>query len=589
MHGVASCGTVVRDAEKLWVAVGAVPNGLLSICILSSRTDDVSINGVLEDLPLADVLQFVHLGQRTGTLYMWRRDDDQRAEIGFHDGKIVSAWTPGHQRLGDLLVDADLLTAGDLEQALETQRTSGGRSLGQILLERALVTHADIHRVIRDQVEGTIFDLVTWRHGEFHFEVDELHPVDEFSLAPGEVLDDLDLNTQMLLLEATRIFDERNRETGPVEQPAGDLDQRLERAGLSGRREGAPEHADALRRDGAARRRRGFERARGGEATDDAGPEAVRCQVVTEDPEVVGALRECLPDALIKVVAVRMREAGTRLPGESQSPIVVLDLRHHRGGEIASLARTRPTAPVIALVDGDADDVRERAAAARQAGATSVLEVGDPTLADCVRNLVRVFSHPQPQGTFGYAGRGGFSRFRRVVFDVQSGLLSATMALNLMHVISESVERAVLFLVQDEALRACGAFGFSQDGRPLAQLTSSLSLELPESGALREALASAKPQSVDFDAAGLPPALAALVGRPASGQVVLFPVLGAERPISLIYTDNGSEAREIEDIRILELATSQVGVAFENELLRQRLGGLGLGAFLEEALGATSS
>ncbi|MEM6793638.1 MAG: DUF4388 domain-containing protein, partial [Acidobacteriota bacterium] len=66
----------------------------------------MSINGVLEDLPLADVLQFVHLGRRTGTLYMWRRDDDHRAEIAFHDGKIVSAWTPQQDKLGDLLIAA---------------------------------------------------------------------------------------------------------------------------------------------------------------------------------------------------------------------------------------------------------------------------------------------------------------------------------------------------------------------------------------------------------------------------------------------------------------------------------------------------
>ena len=44
----------------------------------------MSINGVLEDLPLADVLQFIHLGRRTGTLYMWH-GEKERAEIGFHE------------------------------------------------------------------------------------------------------------------------------------------------------------------------------------------------------------------------------------------------------------------------------------------------------------------------------------------------------------------------------------------------------------------------------------------------------------------------------------------------------------------------
>ena len=170
-------------------------------------------------------------------------------------------------------------------------------------------------------------------------------------------------------------------------------------------------------------------------------------------------------------------------------------------------------------------------------------------------------------------GHGGFSSFRRALFDVQSGLLSATIALNLMHVISESVERAVLLLVKDDELRAVGAFGFTADGAALAPLTSGLRLKPEPSCALRRALVDATPLALDFDDAELPPSLAELLGRPANGQAVIFPVLGAERPISVIYTDNGAKEDDIQDIKILELATSQVGVAFENELLTQAAAG----------------
>ncbi|MEM8930858.1 MAG: DUF4388 domain-containing protein [Acidobacteriota bacterium] len=535
----------------------------------------MSINGVLEDLPLADVLQFVHLGRRTGTLYMWR-DEEHRAEIAFHDGKIVSAWTPGQKKLGDLLVDAGLIDQDVLRTVLREQQHGGAqRTLGRILVDQERVTRDEIHGVIRDQVQKTIFELVTWRRGRFHFEIDELHPVDDFSLEPGEVLDDLDLNTQMLLLEATRLFDERNREAGappPVEAPptAKSLDHRLRRAGLARGGRGHAPSVSPPEDDTTARGR------------NDAALEALRCQVVTEDDELLGWLRERLPTELLKIVSIRFREAGNRLPGEGESPIVLLDLRHPQlsATDVASVARTRPAAPLIALA---ADE--DSAAAARRAGALSALVAGDETLADTLRSFVRTFNHPTPQGTFGYAARGGYGRFRRVVFDVQSGLLSATMALNLMHVISESVERAVLFLVQDDELTACGAFGFSTSGEPLATLTRSLKLTLGARGSMREALDQAKPLSVDFDAADLPPDLARMVGQPASGQVVLFPVLGAERPISLIYTDNGTREQEIQDIRILELATSQVGVAFENELLRRQLGDHFDGAELDELVG----
>ena len=62
-----------------------------------------------------------------------------------------------------------------------------------------------------------------------------------------------------------------------------------------------------------------------------------------------------------------------------------------------------------------------------------------------------------------------------------------------------------------------------------------------------------------------------MVGRPRTGQVVVFPVLGAQRVISVIYADNGDRDNPIEDIDILELATAQVGMAFENELLRRQI------------------
>ncbi|MEM7353271.1 MAG: DUF4388 domain-containing protein [Acidobacteriota bacterium] len=528
----------------------------------------MSINGVLEDLALSDVLQFVHLSRRTGTLYLWR-SDDRRAEIGFHDGHIVSAWSPGHRRLGDLLIAAEIINQATLDSALGVQKQEGGdRTLGQILLAEDAVTREDIHQVIKEQVHGTIFDLLTWRYGSFHFEVDELRPIDDIGLVPGELLDDLDLNTQMVLLEAARHFDEQPAQVEALEPEDSEtslLDRRLKVAGF---RRGTPEGEE---RDG--------ERLADG-VLDGAGespqmppaktaPEPVRFQVVSQDRRLLTTLQQELASDLARIVVVRGREAGNRVPGENASPIVLFDLRDGDAAidDIASLARTRPAAPVIALVGSE-----EQSVEAYTAGAVAVFAEGAAALTACCANLARTAQQAQPQVALGFTGQGGFRHFRRVVYDVRSGLLSATMALNLMHVISESVERAVLFLVQGDDLTAVGAFGFSRTGEGLAELASGLKLTPSSRSALSRSLANGEPQSLDFDDAHLGEELELLLGRPASGQVVIFPVRGAERMISVIYTDNGQRDEEIQDIRILELATSQVGVAFEDELLRQKLG-----------------
>ena len=52
---------------------------------------------------------------------------------------------------------------------------------------------------------------------------------------------------------------------------------------------------------------------------------------------------------------------------------------------------------------------------------------------------------------------------------------------------------------------------------------------------------------------------------------VVFPVAGSERVIAAVYADNGISPRPLRDVELLEVAAEQVGIAFENELLRRQL------------------
>jgi len=60
-------------------------------------------------------------------------------------------------------------------------------------------------------------------------------------------------------------------------------------------------------------------------------------------------------------------------------------------------------------------------------------------------------------------------------------------------------------------------------------------------------------------------------GRPRTGQFAVFPVMGGQRVIALVYVDNGVSDRAIGDLDVLELASAQAGLAFENELLRREV------------------
>jgi hypothetical protein len=145
------------------------------------------------------------------------------------------------------------------------------------------------------------------------------------------------------------------------------------------------------------------------------------------------------------------------------------------------------------------------------------------------------------------------------------------MSLNLMSTISESVERSVMFLVKRRALVALGAFGSDGAGRSLAERTRGLQLELDHSDPLTEAVSDGQTRALSFSAAGLPESFTRLVDAPRNDRMVVFPVLGAQRVIAVIYADNGRNEAAIEETELLELAVGQVGLAFENELLRRQV------------------
>lgn len=528
----------------------------------------MSLNGKLEDVSLGDVMQFIHLGRRTGTLSLSRGHEE--AEIGFHRGQIVSAWAPGTQRLGDLLVSRGVLSHEDLRELLQRQHAEQPRrSLGQILVQSHMLDFEVLRKTIEEQIENTIYELVTWIHGSFEFALDELKPIDDIAMYPGDVIPKLNLNTQMVLLEATRIYDERRRNESEQAAQDGASLPSTESAKLEDDDDDDEEHRLGTEMSLASV-------AESLEALDvdfpvDEGntpqPAVRRLQIVSSDRRLADEVSQSIRPEIAIVVRVPLREAGTRLPGEPTPTIVVLDMRQgcHSREDLLAIRRSRPRSSAIALVDS-----QEMTTQAFEAGAVAAIPASGQAIVACFNSLIRAFQDVNPGGST-TSTRAGFARLRRVLADIRSGLLSATMALNLMHILSESVERAILFLVQRDHLSALGAFGFGVDGKPLAEATRSMHLDLRDDNILTRCIADGQLRSLAFERGHLPSELADVVGRPYNGQIVVFPVMGSERVISVVYTDNGASSRAIEDIELLELATAQVGVAFENELLRRQI------------------
>lgn len=496
----------------------------------------MSLSGNLEDVSVADAMQFIHLGGRTGTLTL--TNGDVSAVIAFHQGRIVNAFGPGSKKLGELLVDAGAIEPATLEAALAQQESEQPRrSLGQILVAMGAVTPEIMYGAVEQQIERTVYDLVTWSHGTFQFALDDLRPIDEIAVFPGDVIRHLNLDTQMVLLDALRIFDERNRDEKPKTAP-------LPTPALGVTPVKPPPPATAPVTPPVERR--------------------ARLQVVSADRNIAERLAHALPEAT--VVRVNLRDAGTAPPGEG-APIVLLDLR---AGSVAieaieQLRRTRSRASVIAVVDTGVPLVR-----VYQAGAVAAVPGELQPLVAAFRSLLQNRSDWTTGGERNERIHENFARLRRIVGDLRSGLISTTISLSLMNIISEEVDRAVLFLVRRDGLVALGAFGNDPNAKPLAQRTRGLKLALSSRNALTDSLSDGQVRALQFDAAQFPDAFTAIVGKPRSGQCAVFPVMGGQRVIALVYADNGNSNRAIEELEMLELAASQAGLAFENELLRRQ-------------------
>jgi hypothetical protein len=127
----------------------------------------MSIRGTLKTMSVADLLQFLAAGRKTGTLKLGRGTIIK--QIFLEEGLIVgSSSNDPKERLGQALLHYGKIDELDLRIGLDIQRQSGGK-LGTILSSRGLVSQDDIMEVLRTRTLEIIYDLFIWEEADFEF------------------------------------------------------------------------------------------------------------------------------------------------------------------------------------------------------------------------------------------------------------------------------------------------------------------------------------------------------------------------------------------------------------------------------------
>jgi len=137
----------------------------------------MAIQGTLATMSVADLLQFLAVGKKTGTLKFSHAKVVKG--IYFEDGIIVGSSTNDPKEyLGQVLIHYGKINEAQLQAAMEVQRSRGRGRLGNILVEQKIVTEEEVAELLKVRTLDIIYDLFIWKEAHFEFVVEETLPED---------------------------------------------------------------------------------------------------------------------------------------------------------------------------------------------------------------------------------------------------------------------------------------------------------------------------------------------------------------------------------------------------------------------------
>jgi len=179
----------------------------------------MSLVGRLEDLALPDIFQIISLSKKTGTLIV--RSRKGMGMVVFKGGQVIQAASDSiRDSLGNILVSQGMVTETALSRALALQKGESEKPLGMILVEMGAVPAQTLETVVRKQIEEIIYDLLAWEEGFFNFELGEIAPKDKIEIDTQEFLLKSGISAEYLLMEGTRILDEKRKGMRKAVAPA---------------------------------------------------------------------------------------------------------------------------------------------------------------------------------------------------------------------------------------------------------------------------------------------------------------------------------------------------------------------------------
>ncbi|NVN90961.1 MAG: DUF4388 domain-containing protein [Desulfuromonadales bacterium] len=581
----------------------------------------MSFAGDLEHLPIVDVIQLLHATKKTGTLYL--RSHKGESQLAFNDGYIVSAnHVHNNIRIGQILVEMDSITPEQLEQALHLQTIVGAerKPLIATLIEGGHIDRQTAFSGLETLIELTIVEILTWNSGTFALDVDSTVVCDEYRYFPETLKQDIFLNTQNILMDALRIYDEKMRDGTlqqgtflPVQPPKDipestiitpdilgleDLDSMVKKIPdvfLGLKEYDATEiHRQKLRETVQELPQADHDRLlslllefSGTTGTDEERPE-------TAPPlAVIIFTSDTLIEHLVSTVCkhegifVFSTDDGGNLDliidqsfAKELVPLLVIDAPLENVGRFSSaeiitlLQQKREKYPHIAILQLVAPHDCEFPLCALQSGVRTILTRPvkcdpDGSFVETAIKFMKTF-HLTLQKTYSSSDQI-LRRFKECIHKLGSLRNIPEVAFVVLEFASAMFERTITFVVANNELIAEKGFGIQGDKSAGATPPLLFTIPLEQSSVFQDVIGSGHYFYGQCNDAIVRQHLHSKIGTPHIPKLLLMPIKTFGKVIALIYGDFGVMTGSPLQIDLLDIAARHAGLLLDNNLYRKKL------------------
>ncbi len=507
-----------------------------------------NFEGQIENFSVVDLMQYLHAEQKTGNL-CFQKGTGETAELFFNNGQCVRASGPGITNIGDVLLKQGHVTDEDIEKAVEIQKSASVRKpLGAILEETGLVTHALIRNAVIVQIEEVLYKLISWEDGTFKFDERDAPVWDDIGVILSDLVLPEDVNTVYMLLEAVRKFDNSARDQAPetIQEPpvspylVKPFDGRCAFIVVDDTDCAETEILPILADQPCSIYRL--------KSLDEVS--SLLAKLENEDKEAVlitsGGISD--PTLLKKWVYANVKI-------ENRLPILALssDITVSYLSQLYSIG-VRSVVPRFSE-KSDSLTVDFCQQALRTVASQSVWKITQPSASEA------------PEEDFDFT----FSLLKLMLRE--GGQLEQTegIAGQFLNILSEHMDRAILFVVSEDHLQGLGGFGKTKEGQSMNDISRKLKISLEGNKLLEECIKNRTAFFGKTPQAEWIKDLHEKLGIPAWNEIAILPVGGLDQVGSLVYGDNGSKGEPIRHMDLLETAAAQTGIMIENAFLRKQL------------------